>query len=220
MNLNKIYGIGHDGNDILSITLGKHFTEQMSDLSDAVEVFSHNNPNFGVSNAKDVPKNDIKTDNDNYTLQGRVSNDNSIWRNFISRFTPKPTGFAAPMMEDFGSEHIFTPDEIGNLSSEQYNKYENQIMTQLRDGKINNQNDNDFSGYQNSVMGNSKIFSREDIGQMSTDEYSQNEAAIFAQMNSIGIPTNSELSHAGGTIYVEPYVRSDGTPVRGYYRSV
>lgn len=55
---------------------------------------------------------------------------------------------------------------------------------------------------------------------MSTDEYSQNEAAIFAQMNSIGIPTNSELSHAGGTIYVEPYVRSDGTPVRGYYRSV
>lgn len=138
----------------------------------------------------------------------------------IDIFQAKPTGFAAPITDDFGTEHIFTPDEIGNLSFEQFNKYENQIMAQLRDGKINNQNDNDFSGYQNSIIGNSKIFSREDIGQMSSDEYSQNEAAIFAQLNSIGIPTNNELSIAGGTIYVEPYVRSDGTPVRGYYRSV
>lgn len=212
LNQDNIYGVQYSNNNIMDID--KHLTENMSDLSNAVEVFPNNNINFNLLDIKNASK------KDNYTLQGRVSNSNSIWRNFISRFTPKPTGFAAPMTEDFGSEHIFTPDEIGNLSSEQFNKYENQIMAQLRDGKINNQNDNDFSGYQNSVMGNSKIFSREDIGQMSTDEYSQNEAAIFAQMNSIGIPTNSELSHAGGTIYVEPYVRSDGTPVRGYYRSV
>ncbi len=55
---------------------------------------------------------------------------------------------------------------------------------------------------------------------MSTNEYSQNEKEIFAQMNSIGVPTNSELHGAAGTIYVESYTRRDGTVVKGYYRSV
>lgn len=128
------------------------------------------------------------------------------------------TGFAAQL--EYDANHIFTPEEIGNLSPEKFNQYENQIMTQLQEGKINNQNDNNFSGYKNPFSGNAKIYSREDLDAMSTNEYSQNEKEIFAQMNSIGVPTNGELRGAGGTIYVESYTRRDGTVVKGYYRSV
>ena len=68
-----------------------------------------------------------------------------------------------------------------------------------------------------------ELFSRELISQMSGDEYTANEPAIMAQLQAIGIPTDSELETAslrGGTVYVKPYTRSDGTEVRGYYRSV
>ena len=131
---------------------------------------------------------------------------------------PAPTGFSAQL--EYDANHIFTPEEIGNLSPEKFNQYEDQIMTQLQEGKINNQSNSDFSSYKNPFSGNAKIYSREDLDAMSTNEYSQNEKEIFAQMNSIGVPTNSELHGAAGTIYVESYTRRDGTVVKGYYRSV
>ena len=96
-------------------------------------------------------------------------------------------------------------------------------MYQIQNGLIQNQPQNNYSGYRNSANGSSQIFSREDIGAMSTNEYTQNEKAISAQLNSIGIPTNGELHNAsltgGGAEYVRPYMRSDGTQVKGYYRS-
>ena len=203
--------------DILSIDLFKHYLENMSDLSDAVEVFPDNNVNFKFSDIKNTQKNEVNIEDYNYTLQGRISNEN-IWQKMINHFKPAPTGFAAQL--EYDANHVFTPEEIGNLSPEKFNQYGNQIMTQLQEGKINNQNDNNFSGYKNPFSGNAKIYSREDLDAMSTNEYSQNEKEIFAQMNSIGVPTNGELRGAGGTIYVESYTRRDGTVVKGYYRSV
>lgn len=42
-------------------------------------------------------------------------------------------------------------------------------------------------------------------------------------MNSIGIPTDTQLKtsskNGGGTIFIEPYTRADGTKVQGYYRA-
>lgn len=68
-----------------------------------------------------------------------------------------------------------------------------------------------------------RIFTPDEIGKMSSNEFAQNEKAISAQLNSIGIPTNGELHNAsltgGGAEYVRPYMRSDGTQVKGYYRS-
>lgn len=67
------------------------------------------------------------------------------------------------------------------------------------------------------------IFSREYIALLSGDEFLDNEPAIMAQLNSIGIPTDTELHAAsitGKTIYVKPYTRNDGTQVKGYYRSL
>ena len=82
----------------------------------------------------------------------------------------------------------------------------------------------EYSGYVNQETGDGKIFSRELISQMSGDEYTSSEPAIMAQLRSIGIPYESDLELAsisgGGLVYVKPYKRSDGTEVRGYYRSV
>ena len=51
----------------------------------------------------------------------------------------------------------------------------------------------DLTNYVNPISNKKEIFTREAINQMSTKEYSQQENKIFMQMNSIGIPTNSDL---------------------------
>ncbi|OLA94581.1 MAG: hypothetical protein BHW64_03130 [Candidatus Melainabacteria bacterium LEY3_CP_29_8] len=83
---------------------------------------------------------------------------------------------------------------------------------------------NDLSGFVNEISGNSNIFTREEIKNMSTDEYLKNEKAIDFQRKTIGIPSQAQANEAvqsgGGMVYVQPYTRSDGTEVKGYYRSV
>ncbi len=131
-------------------------------------------------------------------------------------------------VSDYGSVvdkfyHLFTQSEIGKMSSEEFELNEPEIMQQLSQGLIQNLPQKNYSGYTNPLNGSPQIFFREDIGAMSGDEYSEYEASINAQLNSIGIPTNYELETASrsgfGTVYVRPYTRSDGTPVKGYYRS-
>ncbi len=139
-------------------------------------------------------------------------------REYKTKQFGKPTGYAAPSQ----SGNIFTPHEIGAMSPEEFSQNEAAIMQQMKYGLITNQGVNYF-GYTNPVTGSGHIYSRENIGMMSTDEYTQNEKAINAQLNTIGIPTNVELESAcqrgRGLIYVESYTRSDGTQVKGYYRS-
>lgn len=133
----------------------------------------------------------------------------------------KPTGFAAQVPE---SGQLFTTEQIGNMSREEFDKNEHSIMSQMKDGLIKNQAPvTNFSGFTNPISGSKQIFSREDIGAMSTDEFSNNEKAINAQLNTIGVPTSNELHNAasfgGGAVYIEPYTRSDGVQVKGHYRA-
>lgn len=74
-------------------------------------------------------------------------------------------------------------------------------------------------GYTNPTSGDNKIFTREDIAQMTTDEYTKYEKDINSQLNSVGIPTKAELSSSSGTVFVNGYTRDDGTEVKSYYRS-
>ena len=112
------------------------------------------------------------------------------------------------------------------MSPSEFTKNESAIMSQLQQGLIGNPEvdlTNKYSGYTNPLTGNNRIFSAEDIGDLSGSEYSKYEPEINAQWGSLGIPSNNELHQAsmnGGTVYVNGYTRSDGTPVRGYYRSV
>ena len=128
------------------------------------------------------------------------------------------------MNVDPNGNQIFTPQQIGNMTSDEFEKNIKIIEQQLKNGLIKPQKQEvDYSGYINPETGDGKIFSREAISQMTGDEYTGNESAIMAQLKTIGIPHEAELEEAsitrGGLIYVRPYTRSDGTEVSGYWRS-
>ena len=119
------------------------------------------------------------------------------------------------MNVDKNGNQIFTPQEIGEMTPDEFYRNLPIIEQQLKDGLIKPQSHQvDYSGYVNPVTGDGKIFSREAISQMTGDEYTGNESAIMAQLKSIGIPYDSDLELAsmrGGLVYVRPYTREDGT---------
>ena len=121
---------------------------------------------------------------------------------------------------------VYTREQIGKMSVDEYLQHEPMIMEQLKtqgipsEQQVNQQNN--LAGFLNQISGNSNIFTREDIKNMSTDEYLKNEKAIDFQLKTIGIPSQAQANEAvqnGDMIYVKPYTRSDGTEVRGYYRA-
>ena len=67
-----------------------------------------------------------------------------------------------------------------------------------------------------------RIFTNEEIGQMSTDEYSRLESFINQQVAAGKVMPEAQAKQqvqSGNLIYVNSYTRSDGTEVKGYYRS-
>ncbi len=85
------------------------------------------------------------------------------------------------------AERFFTPQEIENMTSEEFTKNESAIMEQLRNGQIKtNSPEFDYQNYD-------RVYTREDIDKMSTSEYTKHEKEIMEQMNNIGIPSKNEL---------------------------
>lgn len=80
-------------------------------------------------------------------------------------------------------------------------------------------------GYINPLTGSNHIYTREEVGAMSSDEFAKHEKEIDAQTKAFNgsMPTNGDLQRealtGGGVVYVNSYTRSDGTAVKGYYRS-
>lgn len=76
-----------------------------------------------------------------------------------------------------------------------------------------------FKNYFNAISGNERIFSREDISNMTSEEYHKNEKAINYQLTNIGVPTNKELMNSENVVYVKAYTKDGGTHVKAHYRS-
>ncbi len=67
-----------------------------------------------------------------------------------------------------------------------------------------------------------RVFTNEEIAKMSMDEYERNENFIHQQLNLGNIMSKAQADEEvrlGNLIWVDSYVRSDGTEVSGYYRS-
>ena len=98
---------------------------------------------------------------------------------FKNKNKDKPTGEAAPV------SNIYTREMIGKMSVDEYLLHEPMIMEQLKtqgipsEKQINKQSN--LAGFLNQISGNSNIFTREDIKNMTTDEYLKNEKAIDYQ---------------------------------------
>ena len=123
-------------------------------------------------------------------------NDNREYKNYKEYFKSvnqaKPTGQAAPI------DNIYTREMIGKMSTDEYLQHEPMIMEQLKTQGIPSEKqinqENDLSGFVNEISGNSKIFTREEIKNMSTDEYLKNEKAIDYQLKTIGVPYEKDLN--------------------------
>ena len=91
--------------------------------------------------------------------------------------------------------------------------------------ELQSKQDSGLFGYTNPLTGSNHIYTREEVGSMSSDEFAKHEKEIDAQLKAFNgtMPSNSDLQResisGGGVVYVHPYTRSDGTEVRGYYRS-
>ncbi len=83
----------------------------------------------------------------------------------------------------------------------------------------------EFYGYTNPLTGSNKIYTIEDVGNMSSEEFAKHEKEIDAQIKAFNgaMPTNGDLHRetltGGSVVYVNSYTRSDGTEVKSYYRS-
>lgn len=71
----------------------------------------------------------------------------------------------------------------------------------------------------NEIANDNRIFTREDIGQMSGEEFRTHEKAIDYQLSNIGIPRNADIAASDDVVYVHAYKREDGTEVKAHYRS-
>lgn len=91
--------------------------------------------------------------------------------------------------------------------------------------ELQSKQDSGLFGYTNPLTGSNHIYTREEVGSMSSDEFAKHEKEIDAQTKYFNglMPTNGDLQREaltnGGVVYVNSYTRSDGTEVRGYYRS-
>lgn len=118
---------------------------------------------------------------------------------------------------------ILSPNDGRKYENYKNNNYDS-AKTTGQAAPINTQQ-SDLSGYTNPLTGNNRIFTREDVENMSGEEYSKYEKEIDAQIKAMGgiMPTNNDLQYeainGGGVVYVNSYTRSDGTEVCGYYRS-
>lgn len=175
------------------------------------------------SNGKNNPKDGFGTSVENYMkkfsgydltpITGRCLKSNQIPSANPDKGT---TGFAAPV-----NAQQFTREDIAKMDQRTFDQKLPAIEKQMRETGISLNSAKDFTGYQNSELnGTGRIFTREEINKMSTDEYNRNEKAIFQQQKELGIPSEKDLKNSGGTVYVEGYTRSDGTQVKGFYRSV
>lgn len=71
----------------------------------------------------------------------------------------------------------------------------------------------------NAITNDNRLYTAEDIGNMTSKEFVSNEKAIDYQMENLGIPRQSDLTNNSDVIYVKAYTRGDGTKVKAHYRS-
>ena len=97
-----------------------------------------------------------------------------------------------------------------------------QKVRDIVEGKVKFDENADLSGYVNQKSNDNKIFTQEDIDEMTEQEKKENVQAIMYQKQTIGVPTREQAQKVvskGGMVHVRAYTRADGTKVRSHYRS-
>ena len=77
-----------------------------------------------------------------------------------------------------------------------------------------------FRNYVNSYTRRNKIYSDEDLLQMTLEKLFDNEPEIMAQDSSIGIPSYEELVNSPNAQWIEPFTNKEGNQDGGYWQSI
>ena len=125
--------------------------------------------------------------------------------------------------ENYKNYDHYSEKVTGQAANFDINQLAKMLGIQLPE--IQSKRDSGLFGYTNPLTGSNHIYTREEVGQMSSDEFTKHEKEIDAQTRAFNgaMPTNGDLQReamtGGGVVYVNSYTRSDGTRVKGYYRS-
>ena len=76
-----------------------------------------------------------------------------------------------------------------------------------------------FKNYKNPHTKDSRIYSDNDIYNMTLGNIFKNAKEILGQKRAIGIPSVNELKSSGNVVWISEYTRDDGTRVCGHWRS-
>lgn len=201
LDKDKIYKISHGFGDS---NLKYHDIEKMDKLEDAVEV---------------TPK--IQTKDSQNLYHGYVYKMDDIYKNVNNPiFNNIPMAIPESLRQPSGVP-------TGQAANFDIKQLANMLGIQLPDVQSTNKpkQDSGLFGYTNPLTGSNHIYTREEVGSMSSDEFAKHEKEIDAQTEYFKgtMPTDGDLQleamTGGGVVYVNSYTRSDGTEVRGYYRS-
>jgi len=146
-------------------------------------------------------------------------------------YITKDTHIGTPHATSTGSNagigtYLESPNNIIPFVYPNYNtQRDNNLLYGSVEMNVDNSNKSDLFGYINPLTGSNHIYTREEVGSMTSDEFAKHEKEIDAQTRAFNgtMPTNGDLQReamtGGGVVYVNSYTRSDGTEVKGYYRS-
>ena len=76
-----------------------------------------------------------------------------------------------------------------------------------------------YKNYINSYTKDNRIYTNNEIADMSVREAFSREPELLAQNRQIGIPTEYQMQNSSNVVWVEAYTREDGTSVKGHWRS-
>ena len=130
---------------------------------------------------------------------------------YTQRLAESPEKIAQMQANHVSLEELKAPQEA-----------KKQKVRDIVEGKVQFDENADLSGYVNQKSNDNKIFTQEDIDEMTEQEKKENAQAIMYQKQTIGVPTREQAQKVvskGGMVHVRAYTRADGTKVRSHYRS-
>ncbi len=179
----------------------------------------HETVTFNAYGVRDILQGNVRDNLENIRNYGNIND--TVFNNNIDN----QLGSTYVIKKNYGEDSITKGTEgyIGGLDPYFHHKAE--WMGDLEDaveykpnrleGQVNM--DIDFKD-----IDTNRIFTNEEIGQMSPDEYSRLESFINQQVAAGKVMPEAQAKQqvqVGNLIYVNSYTRSDGTKVKGYYRS-
>lgn len=76
-----------------------------------------------------------------------------------------------------------------------------------------------FKNYKNSYTNDNRIYSKDEMLDMTVREIKDRAEEFIAQHRVLGLPEESELAGSDNVVHVEAYTREDGTEVKAHWRS-